>query len=99
MFDLRPVRLSLRGKEIRFIDAVEHALSSRRYLNKLHAPIVIAYGTLEAPESERQSGLCSGCGSARYLLVAGNYNHFEIAETLASPAFRSGGFAANESNG
>jgi arylformamidase len=89
MFDLRPVRLSSRGKDIRFTDVVEHALSSQRHLNKLHAPIVVAYGTLETPEFQRQSrdfaAAAEALGSPARLLVAEGYNHFEIAETLANP--------------
>jgi len=89
MFDLRPVRLSSRGKDIRFTDAVEHALSSQRHLNKLHAPIVVAYGTLETPEFQRQSrdfaAAAEALGKPVRLPVAEGYNHFEIAETLANP--------------
>jgi arylformamidase len=89
MFDLRPVRLSSRGKDIRFTDAVEHALSSQRHLNKLRAPIVIAYGRLETPEFQRQSRDFAAAAEALSkpvrLLVAEGYNHFEIAETLANP--------------
>ena len=89
MFDLSPVRLSSRGKDIKFTDAVEHALSSQRHLNKLHAPIVVAYGTLETPEFQRQSRdfavAVEALGKPVRLLVADDYNHFEIAETLANP--------------
>ena len=89
MFDLKPVRLSSRSKDISFTDVVEHALSSQRHLNKLHAPIVVAYGTLETPEFQRQSrdfaAAVEALGKPVRLLVAENYNHFEIAETLANP--------------
>jgi arylformamidase len=89
MFDLRPVRLSWRGKDIRFTDVFEHALSSQRHLNKLRAPIVVAYGTLETPEFQRQSRDFAAAAQAlarpARLLVAEGYNHFEIAETLADP--------------
>lgn len=105
MFDLRPVRLSSRGKNIRFTDAVEHPLSSQRHWTKLHAPIVVAYGMLETPEFQRQSrdfaAAAEALGKPVRLLVAESYNHFEIAETLASPYGLLGRdvFAANESNG
>jgi arylformamidase len=89
MFDLRPVRLSSRGKYINFTDEVEHALSSQRHLDRLHAPVVVAYGTRETPEFQRQSrdfaAAAQALGKSVRLLVADGYNHFEIAETLASP--------------
>ena len=51
IFDLKPVRLSARRKYINFTDEMEHALSSQRHLDKLNAPVIVAHGTLESPES------------------------------------------------
>ena len=65
------------------------ALSSQRHLDKLNAPVIIAYGTLETPEFQRQSrdfaAVVKAAGKPVELLVADGYNHFEIPETLASP--------------
>ena len=55
MFDLKPVRLSARSRYVKFTDETEQALSSQRQLDKLHAPVIVAYGTLETPEFQRQS--------------------------------------------
>ncbi len=89
MFDLKPVRLSARSSYVTFTDEMEHALSPQRHLDKLNAPVIVAYGTLETPEFQRQSrefaAAVKAAGKPVELLVADGYNHFEIIETLASP--------------
>jgi arylformamidase len=89
MFDLKPVRLSARRKYINFTDEMEHGLSSQRHLDKLNAPVIVAHGTLESPEFQRQSRDFAAAGMAAgksvELLVAEGYNHFEIIETLGNP--------------
>lgn len=89
MFDLKPVRLSARSSYVKFTDEMEQALSSQRHLDKLNASVIVAYGTLETPEFQRQSrdfaAAVKASGKPAQLLVAEGYNHFEILETLASP--------------
>ena len=89
MFDLRPVRLSSRGDYIGFTDEMEHAFSPIRHLDKLNAPVIVAYGSYETPEFIRQSvefaGAVADAGKAVQLIVAEHYNHFEILETMANP--------------
>ena len=89
MYDLKPVRLSARGSYVKFTDEVEHALSTQRHLDKLTAPLIVAYGTLETPEFQRQTrdfaAAAKAAGKPVALLVAEGYNHFEIIETLANP--------------
>jgi arylformamidase len=89
MYDLRPVRLSARSSYVKFDDAMEQALSSQRHLDRLSAPVTVVYGTLETPEFQRQSrdfaAAVKAAGKPVQLLVGEGYNHFEIAETLASP--------------
>lgn len=89
MFDLKPVRLSSRSSYISFTDAVEQALSSQRHLHHLHAPVIVAYGSLETPEFQRQArdfvANLINLGKSVKLLVGQGYNHFEMPETLASP--------------
>jgi len=89
MFDLKPVRLSARGDYIKFTDEMVHALSPIRHLDKLHAPLIVAYGSHETPEFIRQSRdfakAVADAGKSVQLIVAENYNHFEIIETLANP--------------
>ncbi len=55
MYDLKPVRLSKRSQYVKFTDEIEQALSSQRHLDKLNAPIIVAYGTQETPEFQRQN--------------------------------------------
>ena len=89
MFDLKPVRLSARSSYVKFTDEMEQALSSQRHLDKLNAPVIVAYGTFETPEFQRQSrdfaAAVKAAGKPLRLLVAQGYNHFEIPETLANP--------------
>jgi arylformamidase len=89
IYDLKPVRLSARSRYVRFDDDVEAALSPQRHLARLNLPLVVAYGTLESPEFQRQSrdfaAAAQAAGKPMQLLVAEGYNHFEITETLANP--------------
>jgi arylformamidase len=89
MFDLKPVRLSSRSSYVAFTDEMEHALSPQRHLAKLRAPLVVAYGTFETPEFQRQSrdfaAAVTAAGKRVELLVGEGYNHFELYETLANP--------------
>jgi arylformamidase len=89
MFDLKPVRLSSRSAYVVFTDEIEQALSPQRHLDNLNAPLVIAYGTFETPEFQRQSrdfaAAAVAAGRSARLIVAEGYNHFEILETLANP--------------
>jgi len=89
MFDMKPVRLSARSRYVKFTDAMEDAMSTQRHLDRLNAPVVLAHGTLETPEFQRQSrdfaAAVKAAGKPAQLLIAQGYNHFEILETLASP--------------
>ncbi len=89
MFDLKPVRLSARSSYVKFTDEMEQALSSQRHLDKLNAPVIIAHGTLETPEFQRQSRdfatAVKATGKSAQLVVGEGYNHFEMPETLANP--------------
>jgi len=89
MYDLKPVRLSKRSAYVKFTDAMEQALSAQRHLDGLHTPLILAYGTRETPEFQRQSrdfaAAVKAAGKPVQLLVGEGYNHFEIPETLASP--------------
>ena len=89
IFDLEPVRLSHRGEYIAFTDAMEHDLSPIRHIEHLNAPVVVAYGTNETREFVRHSrdfaAAIADAGKPVQLIVADNYNHFEVIETLANP--------------
>jgi arylformamidase len=89
MYDLAPVRLSKRSSYVSFTDAMVERLSSQRHLGGLHTPLVLAYGTQETPEFQRQTREFFDAVRAREkpveLIVGEAYNHFELLETLANP--------------
>ncbi|HEY6995639.1 MAG TPA: alpha/beta hydrolase [Xanthobacteraceae bacterium] len=89
MYDLRPVRLSKRSKYVRFTDEMEEALSAQRHIDKLATPLILAHGTYETPEFQRQTrdfyAAVKAAGKPVELLVGEGYNHFEMLETLANP--------------
>jgi len=89
MFELTPVRLSARSNYVKFTDEMVAALSTQRHLDRLNCPIVVAHGTLETPEFQRQSrefaAAVKAAGKPVTFLLADGYNHFEIIETLANP--------------
>lgn len=89
LYDLKPVRLSARSRYIRFTDEMEAALSTQRHIDRFVAPTILAYGTQETPEFQRQtrdfSTALGAAGNRAEVLVGQNYNHFEVAETLGSP--------------
>jgi arylformamidase len=89
MYDLVPVRLSARSSYVRFDDETVEALSAIRHLDRITMPVVLAYGTEESPEFQRQTRdfatALGNAGGRVHLIVGEGYNHFEIAETLGSP--------------
>jgi len=89
MYDLMPVRLSARNTYVAFDDATVAALSPIRHLDRLLAPLIVAYGTCETPEFQRQNrefaAAVEAAGKRVRLLVGENYNHFELPETLGNP--------------
>jgi arylformamidase len=90
MYELEPVRRSKRSSYVRFTDAVVEKLSSQRHLAALAAtPLILAYGTCETPEFQRQTrdvfAALRALGKPAELIVGEAYNHFELLETLANP--------------
>ena len=89
MYDLRAPRLSKRGNYVKFTDEMEQALSTQRHLDRIVAPIVLVYGSLETPEFKRQTRefaeALKSAGKQVKLIHAEGYNHYEIAETIANP--------------
>ena len=83
------MRLSARNGYVKFDDATVAALSPIRHLDRLHAPLIVAYGTCETPEFQRQSrefaAAVEAAGKPVQLLVGENHNHFELPETLGNP--------------
>jgi arylformamidase len=89
MYDLKPVRLSKRSEYVKFTDAMEQALSTQRHLDRLNTPVILAHGTLESPEFQRQTrdfaAAVKAAGKPVELIVAEGYNHFELSETFGNP--------------
>jgi arylformamidase len=89
MYDLEAVRRSKRSSYVAFTDAMVEALSSQRHLDGLHTPLVLAYGSQETPEFQRQTreffAAVQALGKPAELIVGEAYNHFELLETLANP--------------
>ena len=89
MYDLRGPRLSKRSAYVRFTDETENALSPQRHLERVNAPIVLLFGSLETPEFQRQSrdfaDALTRAGNSCELVRCEGYNHFELTETLGNP--------------
>jgi arylformamidase len=89
MFDMKAVCLSKRRSYLACSPEMEEAMSSQRRLDRLNAPVIVTYGTLETPEFQRQArdfaAAVKAAGKPVQLLVGDGYNHFEIIETLANP--------------
>jgi arylformamidase len=89
MYDLEPVRLSKRSAYVAFTDEMEHNLSPIRHLGGLTTPLILAHGTAESPEFQRQTrdffSVITAAGKPAELIVAEDYNHFELLELLANP--------------
>ncbi len=89
MYDLKPVRLSKRSEYVAFTDQVEEELSSIRHLGRLNCPLLVAHGTYETPEFQRQArefaAAVKAAGKPVTLLVGEGYNHFEMTEMIGNP--------------
>jgi arylformamidase len=89
MYDLTPVALSKRSSYVKFTDDMVQKLSGGRYLDQLHTPLILGYGTAETPEFQRQSrdfaAAVKAAGKPVELIEGATYNHFELLETLANP--------------
>lgn len=89
MYDLKPVRLSFRRNYVAFDDAMEAALSPQRHLDKIAAPLIVAYGSFETPEFQRQgrdfAAAVKAAGKPVEVVVGDNYAHLEMMESFASP--------------
>ena len=97
MYEMKPVRLSARSSYVKFDDAMEEAMSTQRHIARLNTPVTVMYGTFETPEFQRQTrefaAAAKAAGKDVTLIVAPNYNHWELQETLANP-YGFGGRAA-----
>ena len=89
LYDLKAVRLSARSKYVQITDEIEQTLSTQRHMEKIRTPLVLAHGSYETPEFQRQTRdfatALKAAGKPVQFFVNENYNHFEMMETFASP--------------
>jgi hypothetical protein len=89
VYDLASVRQSKLSPHIRFTDEIEQAMSPRRHLDLLRAPVVITCGTCDSPEFRSQSrdfyAAAAAAGKAAELFEAANSGHMDVAESLGNP--------------
>lgn len=89
MYDLTPVALSFRREFLRLDADAIAALSPQLNVERIAAPVIIACGTNESPEFQRQARefaeILDKTGKAVQLVEVAGRNHFEIIETLADP--------------
>jgi arylformamidase len=90
VFDVEPCRLNYLNDVLNLTAAEAEAMSPMRRLPERPAPLVIAYGTSELPELQRQSrdycGVLSGAGRPAELVALTDCDHFSGLEELARPA-------------
>jgi arylformamidase len=86
MYDLYPVSLSSRNEYVAFNEEIVAALSPLRHLDNVNAQVVIAFGTKESPEFQRQSleffSALRREGKSASLIEVNGMNHFEILEDI-----------------
>jgi arylformamidase len=89
MYELHPVSLSARAGYVKFNAQMLEELSPLRHLERIVAPIIVAHGTLETPEFQRQNRefaeALKKAGKPVTFIVGQGYNHFEMFETLGNP--------------
>jgi arylformamidase len=82
---------------VKFTDAMADAMSSQRHIDKLYAPVTVAYGSLETPDFQRQNrdfaAAVKAAGKPVQLIEAKNFTHAVMAESLGNP-YGPGGQAA-----
>jgi arylformamidase len=70
-------------------DEMEWELSAMQHIERIRAPLLVAHGTLETPEFQRQArdfeAALRAAGKTVTLIVAPGYNHFEVGETIGHP--------------
>jgi arylformamidase len=88
IFDVEPCRHNYLNEKLRLTAAESAAMSPIRHLPARRRPLVIAYGTQELPELQRQSvdywAAWSGTGGPGGLLPLDRH-HISILEELAAP--------------
>lgn len=86
MYDLEPVMISARSSYVQLNPDEVDQLSAIRHLDRIHCPILVAYGDKESPEFQRHAQIFSSalqeCGHEHTLEKLRNSNHFEGVASL-----------------
>jgi len=87
---LIPASLSARNLYLNFqLGDTITQLSPIQHIDRINIPVVVGHGTKETPEFQRQNddfaAALTAVGKDVTLVIAPGYNHFEFAETFASP--------------
>lgn len=86
MYDMRPVMLSARSAYVKLSPAEVEEMSAIRHIDRLRAPLVLAWGDLESPEFQRQpqafAAAVQAAGKPVKTLRCDGLNHFEILQQL-----------------
>ena len=89
VFDVEPCRLNYLNAALRLTAEEALAMSPIAHLPQRGVPMVVAYGTAELPELQRQSrtywNALAGVDHNAGLLPIAGCDHFSILEELASP--------------
>jgi len=89
VFDVEPCRLNYLNDKLRLTADEARAMSPIHHLPTMSGPLVIAYGTAELPELQRQSldyrRARETAGLPSTLLPLAGHDHFSILEELATP--------------
>jgi arylformamidase len=89
IYELTPVRLSWRRTYVNFTDVMVESMSPQRHVDKIVAPVIIAYGNLETPEFQRQSrefaAALKTAGKSVQVIEAKNYTHSAMCESFGHP--------------
>jgi arylformamidase len=89
MYELTPVRLSWRRTYVSFTDTMVESMSSQRHIDRIVAPVVVAYGSLETPDFQRQSrdfaAALRGASKLAQLIEGKNYTHSGMCESFGHP--------------
>lgn len=89
IYDLRSVRTARHSPHLIITDEIEAAMSPRRHVERLPAPLIITCGGAEAPEFRKQShdlfAAAAAAGKPAELIEAPHFGHLEMAESLGGP--------------
>jgi len=89
MYDLEPVSLSKRSEYVRFTPRVLEAMSAQRHIDRFEVPVILANGTYETPEFQRQArdfaAALRAAGRTPQHIEAVGYNHYEVMEMFGHP--------------